>query len=306
MQRMKRCQSAVEIARELFTTLCLMYEDSGEITIFLCGGGDPEDIKLRRRISRALSDKFSKYRYVVYLAEDMFMDLLYGQPRVDLLTLEDQLAKGVTCVTILLQSAGTFTELGAFANSELLRSKLVVIVEPKHRRDKSFINRGPIQLLKEQKPSKVRWETMALSNTRKLAQVIGETALLISKQSSQQMDLANPISSYRFYWALAYVFDPIPRKAVIGLSRKIAGEDWSSTTKAAMEAAISFLVRNRLLSGTEELSVTETGIQKLIHNSYTKKNALKLINQLSEYRTQALNLTLRKKPKKSWGVVVRP
>jgi len=54
----------------------------------------------------------------------MFIEFILGHQKQDLLTLENLLADSVNTVVILLQSPGTFTELGAFTNYEKLTEML--------------------------------------------------------------------------------------------------------------------------------------------------------------------------------------
>ncbi|MDX2469931.1 MAG: retron St85 family effector protein, partial [SAR324 cluster bacterium] len=65
----------------------------------------------------------------------------------DLLSIENELAEYSDCVVIILESAGTFAELGAFSNNEKLVKKILVVNDSKFKDEKSFINEGPIQKL---------------------------------------------------------------------------------------------------------------------------------------------------------------
>ena len=104
---------------------------TSDISIFLCGGAGDHEAELRRKLGAALAALKSKYRYSIFYPEDMFMELVLGHQKLDLLTLENILAKSVSSVVILLHSAGTLTELGAFSNHRLLKDKLVVVMDPK-------------------------------------------------------------------------------------------------------------------------------------------------------------------------------
>ena len=302
---MKKCQSVVEISRELFSTLSHGYEDSLEITIFLCGGGKRDEIALRREISNILESKISKYRYRVFLAEDMFAELIYGHEQMDLLTLEGLLADGVHCVAVLLQSPGTFTELGAFAHNPKLQDKLVVVVEPRFRGSRSFIIQGPIRFLDKKTKSKISWQKMELDKSPELAQAIGDCAHKTAKHSSQQMDLSNPLTSTDFFLALVYVLDPVSRKELLQLSLGMAGSAPSGPAKAYITATINYLIKRKHMSGADKLSITDHGIRVLIQQGRTKAGAQRLTSYLSDLRIQALNQKLRRKKRKEWGVAAR-
>ena len=86
--------------------------------------------------------------YDLIYPEDIFDELLYSSNSTDLLSLENLLADSVDAVVVIPESAGSFAELGAFANNEKLRSKMICVVDIKYKRDKSFINQGPIKLVR--------------------------------------------------------------------------------------------------------------------------------------------------------------
>jgi len=298
-------RALVQLTQELYDYLRRQYVTSEEISVFLCGGSDPVDVKLRSEIGLKLEKRKSKYRYVVYFAEDMFSELIYGHQRWDLLTLENLLAQGVLSVVILLQSPGTFTELGAFSNHPQLRDKLILVVDPKFHRSKSFINHGPLRYLQTQTKSKVLWENMRPETAEDLTDAIGNALRHMAKHSQQYMNLTNPISSCRFFLSLVYVFDPIRRQFILDFSKAIAEKTQLDLVDASVKTAINFLIRKRLLTGSDILSISDSGIQELIHENTTRSRARIFARYLSELRIRALNLTLRKGGQKTWGVEAR-
>ncbi len=99
---------------------------SRKTTVFLCGA-DLGDSKTGRH---KLAKLFEKYpRYKLLYPEDLFDDLMAGQGQQSLLVLENILADSVDCIAILLQSPGTFTELGAFSNHARLCNKLIIVID---------------------------------------------------------------------------------------------------------------------------------------------------------------------------------
>ena len=175
------------------------------ISIFLCGGNSIPDAKFRRQLGLNITKIHSKYQYSVFYPEDMFIELILGHQHKDLLKLESLLAVGVHCVVILLQSPGTFTELGAFANYEDLKNKLVVVVDPKYKLKRSFITLGPLRFLLSETDSKVIYTEIKQENRDVLTKKISEASREIAKHSPPVNDLSNPISSQKFYLAMIYV-----------------------------------------------------------------------------------------------------
>jgi hypothetical protein len=272
-----------------------------EISIFLCGGGSLEDSKFRKEVGVRISKTISKYKYSVHYPEDIFIDLILGHQKQNLLTLENLLADSVNAIVILLQSPGTFTELGAFTNYEKLRDKLIVVINPKYARSKSFINLGPIRYLKANTKSKVLSISMDSKNIDNLAKQISDNAREIAKHSLPLRDLSNPISAYVFYLALIYVFDPIPKNAIFSISKSISDKT-ETILNIAAETVINSLVNERkVFLSSGNISITSKGIDDLIYGGQTKRKSRVISEILSTFRLTALNLTLRKTHKNVWG-----
>lgn len=117
-------------------------------TIFLCGADISLETTIRYKIREVLTNFWYSFDYDLIYPEDIFEELLYSSKSKDLLSLENLLAESVDAVVIIPESPGSFAELGAFANNEQLRSKIICVIDNKYRKNKSFINQGPIKLIK--------------------------------------------------------------------------------------------------------------------------------------------------------------
>ena len=292
----------VDIARKLEEQFLSQSQSLNEISIFLCGSSAVEESKFRRKVGEEISKIVSKYRYSVYLPEDMFIELILGPQKKDLLSLENLLANSTTAVAILLQSPGTFTELGAFANYKGLDNKLIVVIDPKYARSTSFINLGPIRYLKTRTHSKVLFLRMDNGNLHNLVKEIADSARDIAKQSSPIRDLSNPISAYEFYLALIYVFEPISKNNIFKIMKALMpSPDRKEIITTVAETVINTLINERKVSlSSGSLSATSKGTDSLIRANKTRKRAHMLSRFLTELRLQALNLTLRKSYREAW------
>ncbi len=293
----------IEIVNELNKQFLDKSQNLDEISIFLCGGSTKEEEKFRRKVGEKIcaTSKRSPYKYSVYYPEDMFIELILGYQKQDLLTLENLLADSASSIVILLQSPGTFTELGAFTNYKKLSNKLIVIIDPKYTRKKSFINLGPVRFLKTKTKSKVLSMPMNNSNLNKLVEQITETTRGMDKHSLQTRGLTNPIFAYRFYLALIYIFEPIPKNAVLTISRSLATNEEKKIATVA-EIVINSLINERRVSlSSENLSTTSKGADDLIYGSNTKKRAHLILEFLTKLRLEALNLIYRKNYRRIWG-----
>ncbi len=112
------------------------------IMIFVCGAM-PNDNNPTAR------DSFLKYAYLhhptynFFKAEEYFK-IADKNGKIDLLSIEDNIAKYCDCLIIFVESASSIAELGAFANSDELSRIMLVINNKEYANSNSFISFGPI------------------------------------------------------------------------------------------------------------------------------------------------------------------
>jgi hypothetical protein len=231
----------------------------------------------------------------------MFVELLLGHQKQDLLTLENLLAKSVSAVTILLQSPGTIAELGAFSNHDLLKDKLVVVVDPKHMKAQSFINTGPIRHLRKETSSQVLFLRMDDATLDPLVEGVAEASRAIASAHPPSRDLTNPIMCYELYLALLYVLDPVPRNAfalVAGELEPNAGE----LARISAETVVNGMInKGDALLVSQNVVISKKGVETLYAGAPTARRLASLKKFLSGLRISALNGQLRKRYKSFWG-----
>lgn len=269
-------------------------QSADEIPIFLCGGSSPDQRRLRLELGKQISQIVSKYTYSVHYPEDMFIELISGHHGKDLLTLENVLANSVHCVVILLQSPGTFTELGAFSNHAGLCNKLVVVIDNEYKGKRSFISLGPIRYLSIHTKSKVLYSYINFTNLSKLTKQVADASREIPKQPLAMDYLANPIASLRFYLALTYVFDPFPKTQLFEILKNLPSQKPDVTDTVAQTVINNLVKRQEISIDSEKLSITKKGIDNLLYTRATKKRTGDISSYLSGIRLEALNLTMRK------------
>jgi len=107
--------------------------------IFLCGSANsaPRD---------ALAAYLRKYHpnKLVFYAEEVWSHMAKNSAS-SALEMENRLAELADIVIIIVNSPGTFAELGAFSLNDRLRRKLLPILDVDHRDAPSFINTGPVR-----------------------------------------------------------------------------------------------------------------------------------------------------------------
>jgi hypothetical protein len=81
----------------------------------------------------------------VFYAERVWEHITAHESQLSALEMEGELAKLADMVIVIVESPGTFAELGAFSLSDPLRAKMLAIVDVKHRAAESFIMTGPVR-----------------------------------------------------------------------------------------------------------------------------------------------------------------
>lgn len=296
---------ANKIRKDIFEP-ALSYKTS----VFLCGKDISDNSSIRYRIANILT---TRYRYsggydLIY-PEDIFDELLYSSSETNLLSLENLLADSVDAVVVIPESAGSFTELGAFANNEKLRSKLICIIDNEFRRDKSFISQGPVKLVKsvnkdavvyidEKKLGKIdnnSFELPRFSRDTEVDKVVSSLKK-IKKNSYKAGNKISLLQLDRFLLPVIFLLEPID-KSILAQIVSNAMEDEKKSFEATT-TALTMLTKKRYIELTSDgYKLTQIGKNEFL--SFRKKNSReKYLNKriaIDELRLEILNLKNRKK-----------
>ena len=116
-----------------------------ESVVFLCGG---EKSMPRDELAAYLRKNAPDVR--LFYAEAVW-ELIASRLKLGALKMESDLASLADVVIIIVESAGTIAELGAFSNNDALRKKLLPIVDLAYRPpQKSFLALGPLQWIESE------------------------------------------------------------------------------------------------------------------------------------------------------------
>jgi hypothetical protein len=108
--------------------------------VFLCGA---KQSRRRDSLARYLRSHYNDV--LVFYAEPVWALLASQSSGTNALDIEERLAKLADVIIIIVESPGTFAELGAFAISPVLRPKLLPLLEVQHKGEESFIETGPVR-----------------------------------------------------------------------------------------------------------------------------------------------------------------
>lgn len=106
--------------------------------VFLCGGANSA-----RRDDLALYLR-KRTNALVFYAEHVWSAVQH-QKAADALQMEGRLAELADMVVVIVESAGTLAELGAFSLHPALLKKLLPIIDSQYKGAESFVSTGPIR-----------------------------------------------------------------------------------------------------------------------------------------------------------------
>lgn len=266
----------------------LFLEKSSSIKIFLCGG-DVNDVRFGRyKMAQALS---TIDRFELFYPEDLFDDLLAGQGQHSLLSLENILADSVDVIIIIPESPGSFSELGAFSNNTKLSQKMICVQDNKYRFKKSFLNYGPIRLLKSINPKSVlRCDFNVLDslhhNLTFYKKLIGSINSIRKKVPVKQ-NISNILYADKFVLPCIYLMDGINNVLLYDLLNKATGQD-KILCEIIVKSALSRLMKERVIMRTSlGYHITDIGMEYVS----TKFNR----NSLDRLRLEMMNFQNRSK-----------
>jgi len=198
----------------------------------------------------------------VFTAEDLFEDLLFGAGHEKLLNLENVLADSVDAVVLVVESAGAIAELGAFANTDRLRPKLVCVLKKRYRRDKSFINYGPLRLMKDRDegrcifgdfgdPPSMEWQVWHA--VRDLYRGRGKPARV-----------SNLVQAPHYVLSCVYLLGPVSRNELVQLVAAAPGCGDARAPSLTTAALSALLGRGQIEAGPDGYLLTHDGTQAFL------------------------------------------
>jgi hypothetical protein len=266
-------------------------------SLFLCGADINLKNKLRYKIAQEFSGFWNAFQFDIIYPEDIFDELLYSSKRQDLLSLENLLAKSVDVVLIVPESPGSFAELGAFSSNSLLRNQIVCVLDEKYKKKKSFINQGPIKLIKS-----VNKNGVVFVDTTDIPNEISKIIYAIKKTKktkplfSKEVTLLNLDS---FLLPTIFLLEPVNEKVLEKIIENVI--DKKENAFVLTKTALTTLIKNRFVENTiDGYKLSELGINKF-ERLRKVSSRIKIQDEtiaLDELRLEILNFKNRKKKMK--------
>lgn len=277
--------------------------------LFLCGASLNDKEKLRHRLDLIFKLVHPlKYHYEIIYPENIFDELLTGPAKENLLTLENMLVESVDIVIVIPESPGSFAELGAFVNNEKLREKIICLRDEKFKKDKSFLNYGPMQLIKNSKKGKlitidytllpeipqsfVPMEFLERSHIiyeskpiRTLLKAIKD----IKKDNYFRKDKLNLLDAEHFLLPSIFLLEHAEIDDLINMFMAVSSYDFVGA-KSATKAAVSVLGKKKLISLTSSgYKITKEGLDHFWQQGKSGLNRVVYnLNALDRIRLEVL------------------
>jgi len=285
-------QMAQQIYDEIFPSIA-----QKKLSLFLVGAGPSDHNSIREKIRKMLVP----YNSIIetYYPEDIFDELIQHKNHFDLLSLENLLAESVHSVIMILESPGAIAELGAFSNHSILKNKLIVIIDQKFKKHKSFIMLGPIRYLKKHTSSIVLFHDFKKPDIQALFVPIIKGIQKISKHISIDLKVTNPITAQYYVLTAIYLLEPVSKEEIIEMIG-ITGSLPPNEANIIAHASLSILHKRKEVSVKKNLyHLTQVGLQRF--NSYIPAHFNLRLNkgknirrELDLLRIEALNKKLRR------------
>lgn len=257
--------------------------DDTKKVIFLCGKDKSDKNSYRAKVASFLQKEKS---YQLAYPEDLFEDLLEGQGGNSLLALEQQLAEAVDLIVLIPESPGSFAELGAFSMKTELARKMLILRLSKFKSGKSFINHGPIRLVKSSKG-----QVLDIPNDFNEKDVI-HTTLVLEKIKNmfptkrKKKNIDNLLLFPNHILLLIYLFDKLTLASIYKVTEKIMNRKFDNKDNLACKAAIHSLNRSAFIDSKNEFySITELGYKNITKIYYS-------MSEISNLRVKIMNKQL--------------
>lgn len=218
--------------------------------VFLCGMNRST---ARDRVRDYLQRRHSEY--LVFYAEAVWPQIA-GRSELDALQMEELLAALADIVVVIVESPGTFAELGAFSISPPLREKLLPILHTGFKGSGSFIESGPVawvDVTSRFRPSIWADHSKILTS---IDQIVERLQRIPKSKRTKVKDLRESAKHRLFFLCdLVSVIQPAPEDIICHYLAEIVGPDTIREVGSLLGlACVMNLVRSEtaIVDGNEE------------------------------------------------------
>lgn len=263
-------------------------------TIFLCGAQLDNKDKIRYKIAERFKSFRYSFMYDLVFPEEIFDELLHSAKTKDLLSLENLLADSVDAIVLIPESPGSFAELGSFANDSKLREKTICIIDNKFKKDKSFINKGPVKLIKNSNNFAIIY--VDPNNVESAMPNLGSALRKIKHKSKKKTNQISLLQLENFLLPSIFLLEPVHKETLIHLVSSATNDDGNAFQTTT--AALTILTEKRLVESTSTgYKLTLLGLDNFLTFRKTKSRIKKQDEtiKIDNLRLEIFNFRNRKK-----------
>ena len=261
------------------------------LNIFLCGA----ETSKKDSIRDLLNIEFKKDAKFNSVYPEYIFASLYGKGGYNLLELEDDLAKQVDIIILPLEGIGTYCELGAFAVNTVLLPKIIAINNIAYKKSKSFINLGPLDLIKKHNSNNLIY--FEEGKEKDIIPKIIEKVRMKRYDKEISYEFENIFNLSRFILYLIAIFQPIDKDGIEVFLKKIEN---SKLKSKYIDSAIQILTqKNRIEQDIDSSSLRSVFSLSGDGHSYVYEELIKKLKVKRDFtiiRSEIINE--RYKPKK--------
>lgn len=254
------------------------------LNIFLCGAETTKKDSIRD----LLNIEFKKDAKFNSVYPEYVFASLYGKGGHNLLELEDELAKYVDLIVLPLEGIGTYCELGAFAVNKNLLPKIIAVNDIAYKKSKSFINLGPVDLIKKHNPSNLVY--FESGKERDIVPGIVEKVRLKRYDKEISYDLENLFNLSRFILYIIAIFQPIDNVGIEKLLKKL---DKGKIKSKYIDSAIQILTqKNRIEQDIDSVSLKSSYLLSEDGHNYVYEELIKKLKVKTDFtiiRSEIIN-----------------
>ncbi len=267
---------------------------SFKTTVFLCGASRLETDKIRYKIAEALKKNWQYWYFDIIYPEDIFDELLFSLNSGDLLSLEGLLADSVDAIILIPESPGSFAELGAFANNFELRQKLICVIDKKFKKDKSFINKGPLKLVKKENKYGILY--IDPNNIKNEVDKLISALKRLKKKSTKKGDKISLLQLDNFILPSIYLLQPVKKQTLINMVEHATKDNKNAfqTTTTALTSLVKKKLCERTTKGYK-LTIKGFNIFLSFQKTKSREKRHSEILKMDNLRLEIFNLRYRGK-----------
>ena len=293
-----------KILNEIYSRIYLKEYDF-VINIFLCG----ETLSSKNSIRKVIYETINAdSRYNVVFPEWIFSNLIISK-NYNLLNLENDLADHVDAIVmpLSLKGYGTFAELGAFSSNTKLLNKIIVLNNDKFKHDNSFINLGPIALIKNENNENLIYFKLNDNGEFESDDERENFQKKVIKRIKQlrkigiKIDLKNIFNLTRFILYIIAIYQPIKKSKIIELLDEFNQINLNKIPTHYIDSCIEILLSRKIVnrdlencggSIEEFFNLTKNGHKYIYENLLIR---LRVVKKFCTLRAKILYKNYRKK-----------